>query len=51
MSQLKCLSDQCYSNRGPTVGWFEHGPCGLCGNWRGQEIYINEGVHKLPLLQ
>lgn len=49
--RLKCLSDQCYSNRGPSVGWFEHGPCGLCGNWRRKEVYINEGVHKLPLLQ
>lgn len=44
-------SDQHHSDRGPAADRAQHGPCGVCGDWRRQEVHVYEGVHQLPVLQ
>lgn len=44
-------SDQHHSDRGPAADRPQHGPCGMCGDRRRQEVHVYEGIHQLSVLQ
>lgn len=50
-NHMGCGSDQHHGDRGPAADRPQHGPRGVRGDRRRQEIHVYEGVHQLPVLQ